>query len=876
MEKFLAKIHDISLLLATVEWGNLIMVGKLLSAVENAIASYPEGAKKGLGLELARVQETIEKFIMNEYKDRNKAIEKIEKMLESILDKADNAGEISGNQQETAQNNEMEDRKSLGRGQILQEKELCEYAQNALGTIEELENRMLDLEKSSSDHGLINEIFRIVHTLKGETGFAGLKGLSDLLHHMEGVFSILREKPVKINSVAEDLLLNAVDLLKKTFELCQESPASAITQTFGPQCDKFKALKQELKDIQDGAAFSISDEVIGLTDREIERMDLKEISDISIYTDFIHEALEHLEHIEVKILELETNPTDSAVLNEIFRPLHTIKGVSGFLALKHINQISHDSESFLDKARSGKIIMDRECIDLVFEVVDVLRRLIHLVDMQSKGKTFVDEDYPFVEALIRKILATLEEKQVVPSVETTAFTVKKEGKLGEILIEQNLVSAEDIEDALKAQTVETSPRKLGEILIDQDKVTPREISDALRKQMDAAGRQDAGSVKVATEKLDHLIEIVGELVISQTLIAQNETVLSGRDQILSKNVSHLSKIARDIQYVSMALRMVPVKATFQKMARLVRDLSLKANKKVELVIEGAETELDKNVVEQINDPLIHMIRNSCDHGIESPEDRIRAGKNPTGKVILNAYHQGGNIVIEVRDDGKGLNSEAIRSKGIEKGMIAPDAKLEEAELFNLIFAPGFSTAKVITDVSGRGVGMDVVKKNIEKLGGSVTISSEQGKGSLFTIRLPLTMAILDGMVIRVGDEKFLLPVLSIKESLRPVQKDATTIQNKGEVINVRGGLIQMIRLHKIFGITPRHTDPWNALVIIIDLMGKQFGFMVDELVGQQQVVIKSLKGEFKKMKGISGAAILGDGRVGLILDPKGLVEMAIN
>jgi len=323
----------------------------------------------------------------------------------------------------------------------------------------------------------------------------------------------------------------------------------------------------------------------------------------------------------------------------------------------------------------------------------------------------------------------------------------------------------------------------------------------------------------------------------------------------------------------MSLRMVPVKQTFQKMARLIRDLSMKSRKKVDLVITGAETELDKNVVEQINDPLVHMIRNAVDHGIETPEERIAAGKAATGCVRLNAFHQGGNIVLEVKDDGKGLDREAVRSKAIEKGLIDAKMKLDDQELFGLIFLPGFSTAKVVTDVSGRGVGMDVVKKNIEKLGGTVAIGSEPGKGSMFTVRLPLTMAILDGMILKVGNERYLLPVIAIKESIKPAQRDITTIQNKGEVVNVRGTLIPLIRLYQLFGETPAVFEPWNAIIIIIENAGKPYGIMVDTIVGQQQVVIKSLKGDFRNVKGISGCSILGDGRVGLILDVKGLVDI---
>ncbi|OGS36625.1 MAG: hypothetical protein A2293_09675 [Elusimicrobia bacterium RIFOXYB2_FULL_49_7] len=603
-------------------------------------------------------------------------------------------------------------------------------------------------------------------------------------------------------------------------------------------------------------------------------MNKAEVSDISLVTDFINEANDHLESIETKTMELETDPSNATLLNDIFRPLHTIKGVSGFLGMRHVNQVAHESETLLDLARTGKIFMDREGIDIVFDVIDVIRRLLQLLDQEVKGHAFSDEEYPQVEIFLEQLKALTREKQAA-GVEGLSATVqlKSNKKLGELLVEKAVMTQEDLSDALATQADDSEGRKLGQILVEEKKASPRAIAQALRDQRDVTVQTDSGSIKVDTQKLDNLIDVVGELVISQTLLAQNPALTASRDPALSKQVNHLTKIVRDIQYISMALRMLPIKATFQKMSRLVRDLSNKSGKQVELSINGAETELDKNVIEQINDPLVHMVRNAADHGIETPEERAKAGKSAVGRIVLNAYHQGGNIVIEIQDDGKGLNKNKIRKKAVEKGLIPADVQMDEAELFNLIFLPGFSTADKVTDISGRGVGMDVVRKNIEKLGGNVSIGSTEGKGTTFTIRLPLTMAILDGMVIQVGSERFLLPVLSIKESLRPKRNEVSTVQNKGEVVNVRGNLIQLIRLHKLFNLVSTIEKPWEGLVIIVDLNGRHYGILVDGLLGQQQVVIKSLKAEFKQIKGVSGAAILGDGHVGLILDPKGIVEI---
>jgi two-component system chemotaxis sensor kinase CheA len=311
------------------------------------------------------------------------------------------------------------------------------------------------------------------------------------------------------------------------------------------------------------------------------------------------------------------------------------------------------------------------------------------------------------------------------------------------------------------------------------------------------------------------------------------------------------------------------------MNRLVRDLTASIQKQVELVISGEETEMDRTIVEELGDPLMHMIRNSVDHGVEMPDDRIAKGKPAKGTVRLSAYHQGGNMVIEIADDGAGLNKQRILAKAIERGIVAPDAELEDRQIFDLIFAPGFSTAEKITDISGRGVGMDVVKQNIAKLRGKIEIDSTPGEGTTFRIFLPLTLAIIDGLIARVGDQRYIFPTLSVCESFRPTAEMISTVYGKGEVVKVRGKLRPMLRLHEYFDIVPRTTDPTAALIIVVESANQQRCILVDELIGKQEVVIKSLDERFKQNKALAGAAILGDGKVGLILDPRTLVQVSI-
>ncbi len=381
------------------------------------------------------------------------------------------------------------------------------------------------------------------------------------------------------------------------------------------------------------------------------------------------------------------------------------------------------------------------------------------------------------------------------------------------------------------------------------------------------------TVRVDRRRLDDLINQIGELVIGSSMVEQE--LLSFNGGLALDSMSALGKIVRDLQEMSLSLRMVPIAATFQKMNRVIRDVAKKLGKQIDFVTEGDDTELDKSVVDQIGDPLIHMVRNAADHGIEMPDVRQAAGKNPEGTVRLRAFQQGGNIYIELSDDGKGLDKQRILNKAIERGLIAADANLSEQDIYNLIFLPGFSTASEVTELSGRGVGMDVVRRNVEALQGSVSVRSVPGQGSTVTVRLPLTLAILDGLLVRLDQEVFIIPLLSVIESVSVQAKDIRPIVGVGEVISLRGEVVSLLRLHKMLGI-PRSIHEDQGLIVIVEDQGRRVALLVDELVGQQQVVIKNLEANFRKVPGVGGATILGDGRVALILDIFGLSHMASN
>src|SRR5579884_3749017 len=384
-------------------------------------------------------------------------------------------------------------------------------------------------------------------------------------------------------------------------------------------------------------------------------------------------------------------------------------------------------------------------------------------------------------------------------------------------------------------------------------------------------KTEARSIKVDTARLDYLVDMVGEMVIAQSLVRHDPDLEAEKRPRLVRNLSQLARITNEVQRTAMSMRMVPVRQLFRKMSRLVRDLSRKTGKRVELELYGEDTELDRNIVEDLGDPLMHMVRNAVDHGIETPEDRARSGKPDVARVRLGAAHQAGHIVIEVSDDGRGLNKEKIVARAVERGLLEAGTQPSEDELFHLIFQPGFSTAEKVTDVSGRGVGMDVVKKQIQKLRGRVDIQSTPGAGAIFLLKLPLTLAIIDGLVARVGAERYIVPIFAVREMLRPTEDMISTVQGRAEMVLIRGSLLPIVRLHERFGVVPRTENPTEALLVVAEGARRRFCLMVDDLLGKQEVVIKSLGESLQRINGVAGGAILGDGRVGLILDLEGLV-----
>ena len=596
-------------------------------------------------------------------------------------------------------------------------------------------------------------------------------------------------------------------------------------------------------------------------EEELEQEEELDEDDRVILEDFVLESIEGLDSIEIKLMELEENPDDMDIINSIFRPFHTIKGVSGFVNLNKINKLAHSAESLLDKARSKQLVIQDTIVDIILEVVDVLKKMVTDVQDGLANGRRLDKGLE-----IAPLIARLDE---ISSLEK----IPEKQRVGEILVRKGKISAVDVEQGLEIQK-KNPDKKLGTILVQEKKTGSEEIISALREQKKPGRQQVDHHIKVDMIKLDNLVDLTGELVIAQAMLKQNISGITANNQQLYRNLSQLSQITSGLQTTAMSMRMVPIKATFQKMVRLVRDLAKNSGKKVTLKMSGEDTEIDRNVVEELYQPMVHMIRNSVDHGIETPDERKAAGKAETGTVFLRAYHQGGKIVVEIKDDGRGLDKERILDKAESSNIITGRNELTNSEIYNLIFRPGFSTAKKVTDISGRGVGMDVVKKAIEKLKGHVEIDSSQGQGSTFIINLPLTLAIIEGMVVRVGRMKYIIPALAILESLKPDKKQCSTVEGKGEMIMCRGSLIPLIRLDKLFNVKGDSVHPWEGLVVAVEHEDERRSLLLDELLGKEEVVIKNLGEGMQNIKGISGGAIMGDGRIALILDMAGIFELA--
>lgn len=579
-------------------------------------------------------------------------------------------------------------------------------------------------------------------------------------------------------------------------------------------------------------------------------------TDFDLLGDFLMESVECLVGAEAALLELEADPSHEEAVNTVFRAFHTVKGTSAFLGLDRIAAFAHEAESLLSRVRDRQIAYTKVCADLSLQSSDMLKALLDAVKDAAAGDGTIALPHGY-DALLQA-LATYDPTR------TAGDAAQPEAAAPEAAATAAaapVAAAPETAAPAAAPAQTTSP--------DAPTYTP--LEHPARRRTDAT--PDA-TIRVRTDQLDRLIDMVGELVIAQTMIAGDQDIDRTRQHELVRKVTHAGKIVRELQELSMSMRMVELRPTLQKLTRVVRDTAMKAGKEVVFTVTGDDVEIDRQLADLLGDPLVHMVRNAVDHGVEGPAERLASGKRREGSIRLHAYHASGNVVVELVDDGRGLHREKIVAKAIEKGLIESDKGMSDSDVFNLIFAPGFSTADKVTDISGRGVGMDVVRRNLETIRGRIDISSAPGHGTTFAIRLPLTLAVTDGMLVRVGQERFVVPTTHIHMSFRPEPSMLSTVVGRGEVVLLRGQLMPIARLHALFDVPEAVQSPLDGLLMIVGDGEKRTALLVDELLGQQQVVAKTLGDALGKVPGISGGAILGDGRVGLILDVTETVALA--
>ncbi len=696
---------------------------------------------------------------------------------------------------------------------------LHEFVVDSKEMLEDIEPILVELE-TDYDEEKINNIFRCFHSIKGGAGFLNLNNIQKITHSAETLLDLFRKGKLEFASDHLDIMVSVCDqiikILDQVYEMLSdegfEQENEVLVQVMddliaGKSIEFPKAAASSPPDdfsdtLDEGEAGSGEEMEIPITDEMIDQ--------------FVQEAESGFEKIEEVLLILEKFGFDQQLLDNAFRLIHSFKGNCGFMNFKHLEVISHRVETVFDGMKNRDIPTTEESVTVLIRVLDILQNTVQQI-ARKEGSA--------IEG-VQQYLSMMDGIDGVPKTETD-------------------------EPGIKAL-----PKKV--------EAPPAAVPAKVAEEKSAVAKQLQTDIRVNLFKVDKVINLVGELMIVSQMITSN---IQQNSDKTGRSSHQLNNLITELQDVAMSIRMIPLAGTFRKMVRLVRDLSKKSGKQVQFETRGEDTELDKTVVEQIADPLVHLVRNSIDHGIEPPSEREAAGKSPVGKLIIEAKYEGNEVWINIIDDGRGLDRDKILSKGIERNLVTEEEAKDwpDHKVFKLIFEPGFSTAEKITSVSGRGVGMDVVKRNIEKVKGHVDIKSSLGQGSTLGLRIPLTLAIIDGMLLRVGKAVYTAPLLAIRESIQVKPEDVTIVDNR-EVVMIREQLVPVYRLHKLHNIEPQYEKLEEAILIVLEHQDEVFGLMVDELLGQYQTVIKGLSEYLGKIPGISGCSILSNGEVSLILD----------
>ncbi|GAB4165647.1 MAG: hypothetical protein Tsb0017_07630 [Geothermobacteraceae bacterium] len=759
---------------------------------------------------------------------------------------------------------------------------------------------------TNGDPETMNAIFRLFHSMKGSAGFLELNNIAHVAHQAENLLDLVRQGKILLENEHVDLLCRSCDFAREALEYIEkeyrdddmEAAAGLIAEELG------KAIEMARK----SAESMVEPFVPGMANKDVPADGADKLEQLGddLLTKFIQEGEDLLQTAEQQVLQWEKEPDNGDLVADLFRTIHSFKGNCGFAGFTGMEHLAHAMESVLVRARQGERVPVEPVCEILLRCFDVLSGGIasvaetgaeNLVDTdtllndlekavsekvdQEEARASEDpspdpEELRIADILVRRgvvamgTMATLMRTKSRPLVDAlVGCEIATRDAIDKALAEEEAEQARHEKERKEAEEAE-APQNAEEKKKSPPRPGPVKQAQA-RRPAPPQKRQD---IRVDLEKLDKLINLIGEMVIAENMLVHNPDLEGLELENFAKASQQMSKIVRELQEMAMVIRMIPVSGLFRRMIRLVHDLSNKTGKKVELELEGEETEVDKTVIEQISDPLVHLLRNSLDHGFESPEERLAAGKSEKGMLKLSARHEEGEVWITVQDDGRGLDRDKILAKAIERGLIEGDgSEMSDRAVFNLIFQPGFSTAEKITDISGRGVGMDVVRQNLEKIRGKIEVYSSKGEGTTIRLRIPLTLAIIDGLMVRVGQTRCILPLLAVREIFRPVLDNLTHTPDGQELVRVRENFLPILRLHRVLDVEPDSRRLEEAVLVILEHQGDRICLMVDEILGQQQTVIKGLSDYLGNVDVAAGCTILGNGDVCLILDVGSLIDL---
>src|SRR6056297_2250787 len=869
------------------EEGDLLAVAEIR---ENAEALYSSVSDDQVKQVLDNIVKTAEEIVLQGPSKENS--QRLQELGEALVAKPEDTSTQSKKpakkkgQKQSSKKSEKKAAPDIKEIPIEDAEILSSFLVEAHDHLDDIEERILDLEKNY-DEQTVHDIFRSMHTIKGVSSFIGLSKIKGFSHRLETVLNAMRTGDLETEDEIVDILLNGGDVLQQMVSDIEQQAqdldttsgnaviyegridTSEIDERLEPYLKKIESdeaggneAKGETTTAEASTAGTSSAEKGEVPKPAEEKSLTEELISPEMVQKFVEETSDLVDTAENSMLQLEKDPTHTGSIEEAFRAIHTVKGNAGFFGFAMLEKMCMGIEGILDTLRTGARKPDAQIVNLLLQSIDGLNATLQKVHSGEILPGELSESSVSAE----KAVASKEEGDYKP--------------LGDMLVDMGIASQEAVDQALDMQRM-----RLGEILIDQGGAKQDEIEKALeeqgkeapeKKDQFASYRIKRRDIRVDTERLDKLFDLMGEMITAESMVINNPELEPYDLPDFERASTYLSKISREMQEITMSMRMIPLEGLFSKMRRLVRDLSKKFEKPINLEIAGEDTEMDRTVMEEISDPLVHIIRNALDHGIETAEKRKAAGKPETGTVRLGAGYEGNEIWITVSDDGGGLKRDVILERSLDRGLIQGNPEeMKDEDVWKLVFEPGFSTAETVSEISGRGVGMDVVKKNIEKLRGKIDIQSVEGEGSTFVLKIPLTLAIIDGITFVVGPQLYSLPITDVIQFHKASEVEITQTSTEDLVINLREEVIPVVKLYSFFKIETSKKRVEDGIVIVVQARDRKLAILVDEVIGYRQIVIKSLPSYMKDIRALSGCSIMSDGKVSLIIDTGALISYVL-